>query len=128
MTDKAEKYLRQAIRSEPGNPVRINNFAYFLIDNELNVHEGLQLVNKSLVLNPDDYLSLDCKGWGDYKKGRYDEALDLLEKSWNLKPIYNHRIYLHLEEVRKKAAEMISGISDISNRISISGCSVYLIK
>jgi AraC-like DNA-binding protein/tetratricopeptide (TPR) repeat protein len=104
MTGKAENYLRKAIRSEPGNLVRINNLAYFLIDNELNVHEGLQLVNKSLALSPDDYLSLDCKGWGEYKMGRYDEALELLEKSWNLKPVYNHRIYLHLEEVKKKVS------------------------
>ena len=102
--DKAEKYLRQAIRSEPRNPVKISNLAYFLIDNELNVHEGLQMVNKSLALNSDDYLLLDCKGWGEYKMGRYDEALELLEKSWNFKPIYNHRIYLHLEEVRKKVS------------------------
>jgi tetratricopeptide (TPR) repeat protein/AraC-like DNA-binding protein len=104
MTAKAEEYLRQAMRLEPRNPVKINNLAYFLIDNELNVYEGLQLVNKSLALNPDDYLSLDCKGWGAYKMGRYEEALELLEKSWNLKPVYNHRIYLHLEEVRKKVS------------------------
>jgi hypothetical protein len=36
--------------------------------------------------------------------GRYDEALELMEKSWNLKPVCNNRIYLHLEEARKKAA------------------------
>jgi len=28
----------------------------------------------------------------------------MLEKSWNLKPIYDHDIYLHLEEVRKAIA------------------------
>jgi hypothetical protein len=41
------------------------------------------------------------RGRGLYKLGRYKEAVDLLEKSWKLKPVYDHSLYLHLEEARK---------------------------
>jgi len=82
----------------------MNNLAWFLIDKDLNINEGLELVDKAIKLFPDDYLYLDTKGWGLYKQGKYEKALEILEKSWNLKPVYNHGIYLHLEEAKKAVA------------------------
>ena len=43
-------------------------------------------------------------GWGLYKQGKVKEALEILEKSWDLKPMYNHQLYLHIEEVKKALA------------------------
>jgi tetratricopeptide (TPR) repeat protein len=103
--DKAEEYYHRALSLEPENPLRLNNLAYFLINKDLNLNEGLELVNKALELSPDDYNYLHTKGWGLYKQGKNKEALQLLEKSWKLKPIYNHEIYLHIEEVKKAIAE-----------------------
>jgi hypothetical protein len=54
-----------------------------------------------LKLQPENYSFLDSKGWGLYKQGKSKEALDLIQKSWDLKPVYSHQIYLHLEEVKK---------------------------
>jgi Tfp pilus assembly protein PilF len=99
--DKAEKYYRQALLLEPENPVRLYNLSLFLIDKNRNTTEGLELIDEALELNPDSYYMLDTKGWGLYKQGKYKEALELLEKSWELKPIYDHEIFLHLEEVKK---------------------------
>ena len=81
----------------------LNYLAYFLIDKDRNINEGLELVDKALELSPDDYNYLNTKGWGFYKQGKNKEALELLEKAWKLKPIYNHDIYLHLEEVKKQS-------------------------
>jgi len=105
--DKAEEYLRQALAFEPENPARINNLAYFLINRDRNINEGLELVEKALEINPDSYNSLHTKGWGLYKQGKYREALDILQKSWDLRrqySIYNHAAFLNLEEAKKAAA------------------------
>ena len=102
--DKAEEFYREAFVLEPEKPVRMNNLAWFLIDKDLNIIEGLELVDKAIKLNPENYLYLDTKGWGLYKQGKYKEALELLEKSWNLKPVYDHGIYLHLQEAKKAVA------------------------
>jgi tetratricopeptide (TPR) repeat protein len=102
--DKAEKYLRQALSLEPEIPVRIRMLAFYLIDKDRNISEGLELIDKALQLKPDNYLYLDIKGWGLYKQGKYNEALALLEKADSLKPIYNHQIYLHLEAAKKEVA------------------------
>ena len=40
---------------------------------------------KHLELSPDNYNYLDTKGWGLYKQGKYKEALDILQKSWDLR-------------------------------------------
>jgi len=102
--DKAEEYYRQALSLEPENPARINNLAYFLIDKDRNINEGLELVDKSLELNPENHNYLHTKGWGLYKQGKYHEALELLGKSWELKIYYDHQIYLHLEATKKAVA------------------------
>ena len=85
----------------------MNALAYFLIDKGRNVNEGLELINKTLSLSPDQYEYLDTKGWGLYKQGKYQEALDMLQKSWDLrkeKAIYNHDAFLHLETAKKAVA------------------------
>jgi len=101
--DKAEEYYRQSLSMEPESAWLQNNLAYFLIDKEINISEGLQLVDKVLESEPENYLYLDTKGWGLYKQGNYQEALEVLERSWKLKPVYDHDVYLHLEAAKKAA-------------------------
>jgi tetratricopeptide (TPR) repeat protein len=103
--NKAEEFYCQALLLEPEKPGRLYNLAYFLIDKNINIEDGLKLIDKALEASPDNYVYLDCKGLGLYKQGKYKEALNLLEKSWKLKPIYSHAIYLHLEEAKKAVAD-----------------------
>jgi Tfp pilus assembly protein PilF len=102
--DKAEEYYRKALSLEPENPEMLYNLAFFLIDKDRYINEGLELVGKALVLSPENYEYLDKKGWGLYKQGHFKEALDILQKSWELKPIYDHDLFLHLEAAKKAVA------------------------
>jgi tetratricopeptide (TPR) repeat protein len=102
--NKAEEYYRQALSLEPENSERMNILAWFLFDKDRNIDEGLDLIEKALKLSPDDFYFIDTKGWGLYKQGKYEEALELLEKSWVLKPIYDHDVFLHIQEVKKAIA------------------------
>ncbi len=104
--DKAEMYYRQALSSEPESPEIINNLAWFLINNDRNIDEGLNLIEKILKTDPYNYIFLHNKGWGLYKQGRYNDALETLQKSWDLRrklAIYNHTAYLHLEAAKEAA-------------------------
>jgi adenylate cyclase len=107
--DIAEEYYRKALSLESDKPERMNDLAYLLIDSERNINEGMELVARALELIPDNYSFLHTKGWGLYKQGKYVEALDLLQKSWELRrenAVYDHAAYLHLEEAKKKAVGM----------------------
>ena len=102
--DKAEEYYRQALSLEPNSTEKMNTLAYFLIDKDRNINEGLKLVDKVLELSPDNYNYLHTKGWGLYKQSEYQKALETLQKSWDLrreKAVYNHEAFLHLEEAKK---------------------------
>jgi len=105
--DKAEVILREALSFEPENPDRLNNLAYFLIDKDRNISEGIELVDKALESSPGNFNYLHTKGWGLFKQGKYQEALEILQKSWDIrreKAIYNHTAYLHLEAAKKAVA------------------------
>jgi tetratricopeptide (TPR) repeat protein len=107
MLDKAEEYYRQALSLEAYNPSRMDTLAYFLIDKNRDIIGGLKLVDKALTSDSDNYNYLNTKGWGLYKLGKYKEALEILQKSWNLrreKAVYDHDAYLHLEAAKKAVA------------------------
>jgi tetratricopeptide (TPR) repeat protein len=99
--DKAENCYREALALEPENPSCLNNLGWFLVHNDINVEEGMKLLDKALAIRPDSYLYLENKGEGLYKQGKYDEALELLQKSWEMRPRYNHPSFLMMEEVKK---------------------------
>jgi Tfp pilus assembly protein PilF len=107
LMDNAEDYFRQAISLEPENPDLLNAFAYFLIDKDRNVNEGMELVDKALKLSTDIYYMLHTKGWGLYKQGKYQQANEILQRSWDLRmknAIYDHEAFLHLEAAKKAVA------------------------
>ena len=61
---KAEEYFRKALSLEPGDPERLNALAWFLIETDRNVDEGMELISKALELSPDDYIYLAYKRLG----------------------------------------------------------------
>ncbi len=102
--DKAETYYRKALSMQPDNPARLNNLAYFLIDKNRNISEGLALVDKALKSDPDNYILIETQGLGLFRQGKYTEALKLLEKSDSLKPVNNYNIFSHIQEVKRAIA------------------------
>ena len=107
--DQAEKHLRNALLLEPENPVRMNIMATLLIKHDNNVSEGMELIEKALETRPDHYIWLHTKGLGLYKQGKYREALEVLQKSWDLRrerAVYNHEAFLNLEEAKKAVAKL----------------------
>jgi tetratricopeptide (TPR) repeat protein len=105
--DMAEKYYRQSLSFEPENVGRLGTLAFFLIDKDRNISEGLALIEKALKTVPGSYWLLDTKGWGLYKEGKYEEALEILKKSWDIRRQiegYDHGAFLHLEAAKKAVA------------------------
>ncbi len=105
--DKAEESYRLALSLDSSNPDRVNSLAYFLIDKDRKIDEALKLIDKVLNLSPENFIYLHTKGWGLYKQGKYEEAVEVLQISWDLrreKAIYDHQAYLNLEAAKKAVA------------------------
>ena len=104
--DEAEKHYRSAIEMEPQNDQYQFNLAKFLIDEDVNVDEGIEIVDRLLAKYPSNWSINSYKGWGLFKKGQYKEAEELLKFGWENRPIYNHQQYLHLQEAEKAVASL----------------------
>jgi tetratricopeptide (TPR) repeat protein len=107
LMEKAEEYYRKSLSLEPDSALRLNDLGYFLIEKDRNVNEGMELVDKALELRPGYYLYLHTMGWGLYQQGKYQEAKEILQRSWDLRrqnAIYDHEAFLHLEAAKKAVA------------------------
>ncbi len=101
----AEEFFRSALDMEPEQVGTLNSLAYLLIDHDINVDEGIELIQHALEIDPDEPEYLDTKGWGYYKQGKYQEAVEILQRAWNENPYYDHNILQHLEEAKAALAQ-----------------------
>jgi tetratricopeptide (TPR) repeat protein len=112
MHEKAEQFYRDALSIEPENPGRLFNLGWFLINKDRNINQGIELLDKVSNLYSEAFLNyqfLDHYGWGLFKQDKYQEAFELLQKSWDLrmeKAVYDHESFLHLEAAKKAVTGM----------------------
>jgi tetratricopeptide (TPR) repeat protein len=104
MTDRAEVQFKRAYELNSKNPWWIFCLAYVLINYDINVDEGMELVQKGLSIRPDNAFLLLAKGRGCYKKGNYEEAVKLLRRAFENMSGYNTDLYQHLEEAEQALA------------------------
>jgi tetratricopeptide (TPR) repeat protein len=107
--DKAEKYFRKALSLDTDNPGKMNTLANRLFDMNKNYDEAYQLLDKAIkstVNKWDSYDYMDSKGMGLYKQGKYQEALEVLQKMFDSAPYKLYYMKSHLEEVKKAVAGM----------------------
>ena len=86
----------------------MNVLANRLIEMNKNFDEVSELIDRALKLAGnkwDYYFFLDTKGWGLYKSGKYQEALELFQNLWDTAPYKMYFIKSHLKE-GKKAEEV----------------------
>jgi len=107
MLDSAEVYYRKhpSLRT---NAYWLWRYASLLINNDINIEEGLSIIDESLQLDPDNYNALHTKAWGLFKAGKFEEALKFILRSDSLKPIYNSNFILHKQEIEKAVASQMN--------------------
>jgi tetratricopeptide (TPR) repeat protein len=79
--DMMEKDLRKVLELEPNNVHALNALGYTLADRTTRYTEALELIQKALTQNPDDYYILDSMGWVLYRLGKYPQAIEHLRKA-----------------------------------------------
>lgn len=95
--DASEKLLRRLIKIKPDHAHAYNALGYSLLERNVRVAEAVALVEKALLLTPDDHAIMDSVGWGYYRSGRLDESVAMLRKAYAGNP--DPEIAAHLGEV-----------------------------
>ena len=81
-----------------------------LIDNNINIEEGMEYINIALELakesegGSDHSQMLSGLGWGYYKQGKYKESLQALKQAEEKMTRYNHTLHKRIQEVEQALA------------------------
>jgi Flp pilus assembly protein TadD len=81
---EAERDLQQALAMRPNSPEVLNYLGYSWVNRGTHVKEGLAMIEKALLAQPDEGAYVDSLGWAYFKLGDYQKALDYLERAATL--------------------------------------------
>lgn len=95
--DVMERELRKLIQLKPDYAPAYNALGYSFADRNINLQEAHNLIQKALLLSPNDHYIMDSMGWVHYRMGSLDKALDYLQKAYTKQT--DPEIAAHLGEV-----------------------------
>ncbi len=95
--DIAIQDLQLILKNEPDNIEALNALGYTLVDKTNRIQEGMGYIKKALARKPGDPAIMDSAGWGYYRLGKYDQALELLRQAYA--KMRDPEIASHLGEV-----------------------------
>jgi tetratricopeptide (TPR) repeat protein len=95
--DVMELELRKLIKLKPDFAAAYNALGYSFADRNINLPEAYNLIEKALLLRPNDHYIMDSMGWVYYRMGSLDKALDYLQKAYSTQT--DPEIAAHLGEV-----------------------------
>ncbi|HEY2049679.1 MAG TPA: tetratricopeptide repeat protein [Caulobacteraceae bacterium] len=82
----AERDLQRALLIRPDDPELLNFLGYSWIDRGERLNQALAMVQKAVDLNPQSGAMIDSLGWGYYRLGNYQKAVEKLEAAVALEP------------------------------------------
>lgn len=94
--DLAEQDLEMILAKEPNNVNALNALGYTLASKTFRFDEARELLDKAMSLRAGDAAIMDSLGWLNFRSGRYEEALVLLQQAYAKEPA--SEIALHLGE------------------------------
>lgn len=76
----------EALAIDPQNAYVLNNYAYFLAQQNQRIEKALSMAKQALDKEPQNPAYMDTYGWVLYKSGKYAEAKTYIEKALSLVP------------------------------------------
>ncbi|MFO7852512.1 MAG: tetratricopeptide repeat protein [Bacteroidota bacterium] len=97
---EATKKFDEALKIEPGNALVLNNYAYYLAEEEIRLGEAEKMIKKCLRIE-ENITYLDTYAWVMYKKGRYREAEKIMLKVFRSGKISDAELLEHYGYIKK---------------------------
>jgi len=103
--DQAYSYYDKSLKLLPDNPYILNNYAYYLALDGINLEKAASMAKKAneLVINQASYL--DTYAWILFKMEDYKESKEVIQKALNNGGIENPVILEHMGDVLYKTGE-----------------------
>lgn len=84
--ERAEADLLKALEFRPDHPLVLNYLGYSWAEQGINLDRALDMVERAVILRPDDGYIIDSLGWVLYRMGYFDQAVPLLERASEMLP------------------------------------------
>ena len=95
--DILESDLRKILDKNPDDVGALNALGYTLTDKTQRYDEAERYLDKAMSLKPDEAVIIDSYGWLQFKKGKYELALEYLRKAYAKQQ--ENEIAAHIAEV-----------------------------
>ena len=121
MKKRCRAAYERVIALDPHNTLAMNNLAYLLAEEGIQLRQALRLATNAVMLEPENGVYLDTLGWVHYKLGNYELARQLLEKAVAT-GVNEADVYRHLAEAYQKlgyeakAKEMLEKVKGLKKR------------
>ena len=81
---ESEDDFRAALALNPEQPQVLNYLGYSLVEQQRNLDEALDMIERAVAASPNSGYIVDSLGWVLYRLGRYDEAVEQMERAVEL--------------------------------------------
>lgn len=95
--DVLEADLQKILEKNPDDVGALNALGYTLTDRTQRYEEAEKYLLKAIRLQPEEAVIIDSYGWLQFKRGKYDLALDYLQKAYGKQQ--ENEIAAHIAEV-----------------------------
>ncbi len=96
---KAYKYFRKALKIFPDNAVALNNYAYYLCEENRELPKALEMSTRACELTPGNATYLDTKAWILHLMGRSEEAKPVMLQAVSLDNTNSTVLMLHYGDI-----------------------------
>jgi len=101
MIQNVISHFEKAIELGNDDSIYLNYYGYTLIDKEVNVKKGIDIIKDALTQQPDNIYYLDSLAWGYYKERKCDEAYKLMKRVVDEEGLIEPEIIEHWDAIRQ---------------------------
>ncbi|DAB34955.1 MAG TPA: hypothetical protein CFH82_02715 [Sulfurospirillum sp. UBA12182] len=80
-------------------PLYLNYYGYLLIDHDINIQKGIDLVQRALKKEPNSIFYLDSLAWGLYKQRKCFEAKEILDRF--IDTTQEEEVLMHYKKIKE---------------------------
>jgi tetratricopeptide (TPR) repeat protein len=94
-------HFERAFELGNDDSIYLNYYGYTLIDKDVNVKKGIDVIENALLQQPDNMYYLDSLAWGYYKERECDKAYKLMKRVVAEEGLTEPEIIEHWDAIRK---------------------------
>jgi len=101
MIEDVISHFEKAIELGNDDSIYLNYYGYTLIDKEVNVKKGIDVIENALIQQPDNMYYLDSLAWGYYKVRECDKAYKVMKRVVDEEGLEEPEIIEHWDAIRQ---------------------------